>query len=443
MQINFKPTPKQAEAYVKLHDRVTKYLLFGGGAGGGKSWHGCEWLLEMCLAFPGVKYYIGRNKLKDIMGSTYITFQKVCKFHNIPRDWWKLNGQYSYIEFKNGSRIDLLDLKYNPSDPLYEDMGSTEYTSGWIEEAGEVHFNAFDTLKSRIGRHLNKEYDIPSKMFITCNPKKNWLYIKFYKLWKEGKLPEKYFFIQSLYNDNEHTAAEYEDNLSDIDDVSKKQRLMFGDWEYDDDPALLFNYDKIIDIFTNEAERGRKYLTIDVAGKGEDKTVLTYWDGLFVTKIEKVNILTSDQLDAKLKENNIPRSQCIADEDGVGFGLVHNTKGIKGFVNGSSPIKSQSEKKKYEQNYSNLKGQCWFLLANYVNNGKIGCYDKIPEDDKKLLIEDLEIMKEVDIEKDGKKSVIKKEDIKAIIGRSTDHGDSMMMRMYFELNKTSIMVRSG
>src|SRR5205823_668645 len=92
---------------------------------------------------------------------------KVCSFHHIPASDFKYNGQDHYIQFANGSRIDLLDLKFLPRDPLYERYGSAEYTDGWIEEAGEVHFAAFDTLKSRIGRHLNDQYGLIPKMLIT------------------------------------------------------------------------------------------------------------------------------------------------------------------------------------------------------------------------------------------------------------------------------------
>src|SRR3990167_5845122 len=169
------PTKKQHEAWEALK---TKDIIFlGGGAGGGKSWWLCETRLVNSYFYPGYRSFIGREELKRLMQSTFITWNKVCKFHNIPFDDWKLNGQYNYIEFKNGSRIDLLDLKYTPSDPMFERFGSLEYTGGCIEEAGEIHFMAFDVLKGRIGRQLNKEYNLfPPKMLLTCNPTQNWLY---------------------------------------------------------------------------------------------------------------------------------------------------------------------------------------------------------------------------------------------------------------------------
>ena len=40
IQPTIRPLPKQNLAWTKLLDNETKYLLFGGGAGGGKSWLG-------------------------------------------------------------------------------------------------------------------------------------------------------------------------------------------------------------------------------------------------------------------------------------------------------------------------------------------------------------------------------------------------------------------
>ena len=177
----------------------TLNFLYGGAAGGAKSWTGAVWLLFMCLCYPGSKWFIGRAELKRITQSTLITFYKVCNQYGVDDTLYKYNGQYNYIEFFNGSRIDLLDLQYKPGDPLYERYGSIEYTGGWIEEGGEVNFGAYDTLKTRIGRHLNNELGLRRKLFITCNPKKNWMYDTFYKPDKKGNCPNICTTLLALY----------------------------------------------------------------------------------------------------------------------------------------------------------------------------------------------------------------------------------------------------
>jgi hypothetical protein len=436
MQIN--PTIKQEQAWMKLEDKETKYVIFGGAAGGGKSWLICEWLLAKCIQYPGSKWFIGREELKRLMSSTYITFLKVCSFHNISKDSWNLNGQYNYIEFVNGSRIDLLDVKFLPSDPLYERFGSLEYTGGAIEEAGEVDFLAFDVLKSRIGRHLNKEFGIPSKILITCNPKKNWLYQTVYKPWKNKELPPEYAFIQALYGDNKHTALDYGSNLAEIKDNANRERLMYGNWEYDDDLNNLIEYDAIVDLFTNTVEQSRdKYLTADIARYGQDKTVIYLWEGFKIYKhfvYEKQGLdQTVISIRSLLENEQIPYSHCIADEDGVGGGIIDNLRGIKGFVNNSVALDNPKTFKK--ENYANLKTQCYYLLAEKINHRGIAIKSYDPEMKIKL-IEELEQVKSKDLDKEQKLKIVPKEEVKEKLGRSPDYADALMMRMWFELTTT-------
>jgi len=448
MEININPTPKQALAWLKLEDKKTKFILFGGGAGGGKSWCGCEWLIKNCLAYPGTRWFIGREELKRIMASSFITFIKACKYHKIPRNLWHYNGQNNYIVWYNGSRIDFLDLKKLPSDPLYERIGSIEYTGGWLEEAGEIEFDAFDTLKTRIGRCLNDEYDLFPKLFITCNPKQNWLFNYFYLPWEKDELPKDYCFIQSLYGDNPYTSQKYEEMLKSIKNIATKKRLKEGDWHYDDDPFRLFDYERIIDIYTNEAKRGTRYCIIDVAGKGRDKTVIGIWDGLFLEKVIVMENISNTELDVILKKYRVSRSNCLIDEGGVGFGLVKDMPGVRGFVSNASPInpkeylKEGSKDKITMMNYQNLKTQCWFLLSEYVKNGLIGAYRELPEEDKKLLTEDLQQMSQVKADQDKKLQVTPKEEVMKNIQRSTDRGDMLMMRMWYEIKplKTSTRI---
>ena len=58
---------------------------------------------------------------------------------------------------------------------------------------------------------------------------------------------------------------------------------------------------------------------------------------------------------------------------------------------------------------------------------------KIPEEYKKLIIEDLEQIKLKNLGKDQALQVLTKEELKELLGRSTDCGDALMMRMFFEL----------
>ena len=101
---------KQEQALKILTDNEHSEFLYGGAAGGAKSWTGAAWLLFMCLAYAGTKWFIGRAELKRITQSTLITFYKVCSQYGVDDTLYKYNGQYNFIEFYNGSRIDLLDL---------------------------------------------------------------------------------------------------------------------------------------------------------------------------------------------------------------------------------------------------------------------------------------------------------------------------------------------
>lgn len=436
-----RPTGKQHLAWTLLQDKVSKFILFGGAAGGGKSWLGCEWLMVFCFMYPGTKWFIGREELKRLRESTLLTFFKVLNHHGIPQEYYKYNGQDNYILFTNGSRIDLLDLRANPSDPLFERYGSAEYTGGWIEEGGEVDFHAFDTLKSRIGRHLNDKYGLLGKILITANPKKNWLYAYFYKPWRAGTLAPGYAFVQSLVDDNPYMESAYRDNLLTIADQSKKQRLLFGNWEYDDDPTALIAYEYMVDMFTNTVEDdGRRYLICDVARYGRDKTVLAYWEGLTWKETFVYEKQGIDQTAFKIKEiankKVIPYSHILVDEDGVGGGVVDSLRGVVGFVANATPFDNAKGER---DNYQNLKAQCAYKLAEYINGHRIAVKTE-DEQMKQLLVEELEQIKSKDSDKEKRLAIIGKDVIKEVLGRSPDYSDTMLMRMFFEIKPP---VRSG
>lgn len=437
--LQLKPSVKQDIALQYLADRETLALLYGGGAGGGKSWLLCEWILSQGLAYPDTKYFIAREKLKVLKQTTLITFFKVCKFHGLKKGiHYGYNSQMGVISLYNGSTVDLLEIKLNPSDPMFEDLGSLEYTQGAIDEAGETVFGAFDTLKSRVGRHNNDKYNIPPKILLTANPKKNYLYTMFYKPAKTGMdYNPKYKFLASLVDDNPYIESSYKDNLREIKDISKRQRLLLGDWEYENDPHALIKYDNIIDLFTNPIpeDTENKFVSVDIARLGGDKVVFYLWHGLKMVKKKtfKKQKLTTTAKDLRefLQEHQVPYSHCIVDEDGVGGGVVDMLEGVKGFIANSIPFDNPATGK--PDNYRSLKDQCGYKLAEYINGHKLAVDADGDEEFREYLIEEIEQIKQKDIDTDEKKrQLVPKSEIKEIIGRSPDYSDALMMRMYFE-----------
>lgn len=458
-----KPSEKQYLAYKILWDKATSFLLYGGSAGGGKSWLGCEWLLTNCYNYPGTRWFIGRRERTRLMSTSYITWQKVCKWHGIPDTDWKLNGQYNYIEFiaghAKGSRIDLIDLAFKPADPEYSRLGSLEFTGGWIEEADEVELMCFDILKARVGRQLNKEYGLfPAKLLLTCNPTDGWLYRIFYKPHKEGNLAHDYAFIKALYSDNPHTKEYYGQQLSLISDDRTRARLMEGNWEYSSSDMAIMKLDAIIDLFTNpiaSADMNRR-LTGDIARFGSDRTVLGTWRGWDLYQVvefskQGLNKTREDIRSISIREQ-IPYASIVLDEEGLGGGLVDEMQGVLGFKGNRSAILKPDDEveettklyknmpKSYlnKNNYRNLRTQCYFLLGEMVNNHKMSISaESLTEMQKQAIIEELQQIKRVETSPDAPLQITPKEEVQEALGRSPDYADMIMMRVLFDILKVA------
>lgn len=425
---------KQLEAIMVLTDSTTTELVYGGGANGGKSWLGCTWLAENCRHYPGTRWFIARENLKDIRGSTFETWHKVCKKLGIPRNSWKFNGTDNYIRFTNGSRIDFLDCKLMPSqDPDFERLGSYEFTGGWVEEGSQLVSKAYEILKSRVGRHLNDFYGIIRKVLVTCNPKRNWIFNDFIKPLREGILATTKKFIQALVDDNTFREAGSKEQLEAMKSEVDRRRLLLGDWDYEDDPGMLTDYETLIDLFTNEHVKnvsGEKYITVDVARYGSDKTRIGVWIGgqlIEVVTLKGSSIPnTAEQVKAIEKRYGVRRSCVAIDDDGVGGGVADLLPNCVPFVNGSKPIERPGE------NASNLKSQCGFEMADRVNQGDI--FVTCGAEDKQELVEDLlAMLRQRNVDGDGKKSLVPKDEVKRALGRSPDLGDMFVMRGYFFL----------
>ena len=439
----FEATDKQIEALGVLDDLITTEMVYGGAAGGAKSFLGCAWLILSCHRYHESRWLLGRAVLKQLKQSTLLTFFDVCKKMQLKKGIdYSYNEQSGIIHFHfTGSEIYLKDLAHYPSDPEYDSLGSTEYTGGFIDEASQITEKAKNVVISRL-RYKIDEYGVIPKLLMTCNPSKNFLYTEFYKPWKAGELPAGKSFIMAKVEDNPFLSDAYIKNLRTLDKNSQ-ERLLKGNWEYDDDPSALIEFDAITDIFTNTADTpdpalkdnlGRailderpRYIVCDVARFGEDRTVITVWKGWECIKVfvyKKTSTTTvANLIKEKAKEFNVPASHIIVDEDGIGGGVKDQLYGIKGFIANTRAARGE--------NYTNLKSQCTYFMSKKIMSREVAVRMQNP-DMKQMLMSELEQWKAKDIDKDGKLAIVSKDDIKQAIGRSPDLADCIMMRGAFE-----------
>lgn len=432
LHFNSNGNQKQKQCFLAWADPAIEEILYGGAKGGGKSFVGASMIFADAFMYPQTHYFIARKQLNDIRKFTIPTIHEVLDGWGIHQKAYTYNGQDSYFELYNGSRVYLLDCKYIPSDPLYQRLGSMQMTRGWIEEGGEFEYDSYANLKISIGRWKNDLYDLKGKLLITANPAKNFLYKNFYTPHKNGQLEGWRKFIQALPYDNKMLSPDYIKNLERTLKGAEKQRLLGGFWEYDDDPTALCDYDKILDVFKNDhIEQGEKFITADIARFGSDLAVVGVWSGfnLFEIYTFETSKTTDIQnlINVLRNKHQIPKTNCIADEDGVGGGVIDNT-GIQGFVNNARPYEENDNK----TNYRNLQTQCLYKLAEKINSNEIYISAEISEKQTEMIIEELEQIKS-DNADNQKLSVINKEKVKQAIGRSPDFRDMLLMRMFFEL----------
>ena len=441
-------------------------ILYGGSAGSGKTRLGCTWQILRRLKYAGTRSVIGRSKLDTLKKTTLKTFLDVAKDLGLKAGkHYTLNQQSNTIIFFNESEIILKDMFAYPSDPDFDDLGSLEITDYFLDEIGEIVEKAQTVLHTRVRYKLtyfcrdcsaggldqgevtryelieetgkqkavewlckscgNKSRGLIPKGLGTCNPCKGYVYNEYYLKAKNNELPSHRAFVQALPTDNHHLPESYLESLRRLPEYDRK-RLYEGNWEFDDDSDKLFNTFNLNQMFRNEiVGDGTFYITGDIARFGRDKTILIVWNGwTIVEMVELVRsgiVETSTRIQELVKQYNVRLSNVLLDEDGVGGGAVDITK-ARGFMNGSKAVHSDK--------YVNLKTECYYKLAEVIENGKLSI---LAASNKERIIKELETIKRYRSDADSKNRVTPKEEIKRIHGFSPDIADSMMMRAYFDL----------
>lgn len=262
------------------------------------------------------------------------------------------------------------------------------------------------------------------------------------------------FIPGSIYDNKKllQVNPEYLGNLHALDDESK-QRYLYGNWKVKLDSLCLCTANAIDDMFdtTRTTDGHEGFITCDASGHGRDFTVIFVWRGWTVIDVVIMRITDGpeihDEIERLRQKHNIVRRNVAVDSDGVGNHTVKRGN-YTPFHGGRSPMYNREAKK--TENYYNLKTQCYYLVADKINRGELtvklygdNCHiDGIQTrkmkvkgllmDVSELIKQDLRAIKRKD-NGDGKISINTKDDQKAILGRSPDFSDTLMMRVLFFL----------
>lgn len=258
--------------------------------------------------------------------------------------------------------------------------------------------------------------------------------------------PEWEAFHFTSWDNPNFSRVELEKAKAEMDADTYRQEIMA---EYVDNAGSLFRYTALVDMFSNTITKSNeKYLIVDIADDGSDKTVFSFWQGLELYRVESFQRLNTEAIIGQIREyaaqERIPFSQISVDAIGVGAGVASSSllDGIVGYKSSYGAIRTDADPTRLPNvhylkdaplitEYKNLRSQCIFTLADLVNNHNIACR-VLDVRIKEHIIEELALYQDAS-KGDGKRFATPKEDIVALIGRSPDLSDILIMRMYFEI----------
>ena len=427
--VEIKLTENQQKAFDVLMDDYHTAVWYGWWAWWGKTFLWMIWLWRMCNQYPWVRYALVRDTIKNIKQTSVVSLEEFYQKYDIPEDMrGKLNNVSNIIKFPNKSEILLREWCYLPQDPLYNRFWSLELTWAFVEESAECPYDGIEILQTRVWRFRNEMYGIKGKVLETFNPNPWHVYERYYL----GRHPrwDEAVFIPSLVYSNNFIDKWYIENLEKSSELTKR-RLLYWEWNFDNNSWMLFRKWDIDKLKTNESHWDQYFLICDVARFGKDTTRLNLWRGNTSVRVYTYAKSSVEDIKTTIRliqnQYEIEDRNIVIDADWVWWWVVDWIEYSTGFINNSKPIDTWAK-----QNYANLKSQCAFLLQEKVQKWEIAVkWEHLDADkDWELLVQEMlnTYIDEKSI--DWKTRIEPKEKMKQRINRSPDILDTFIMRMY-------------
>lgn len=259
-----------------------RYLFYGGGIRGGKTFACLISLILLCRLFPGSKWYVIRKSFPTLQETSIPALEKIL---GKSRRWrWNRDKSNYYVEYQNGSRIFFAGEDF-ARDPKMQWLLGLECNGFFLEQVEELQSLTLDMCISRAGSwYLEK---MPTPLILgSFNPTLTWVRDKIFLPHQEGTLEAPYFYMAASPDDNPFVTDEQRAGWSHMADALQQQ-FIEGSWDfekasnvfafafdeqhhhrevnYDDDRPLFLSFDFNVEPITclaNQHEKGEFIHTV-------------------------------------------------------------------------------------------------------------------------------------------------------------------------------------
>ncbi|EJV1483618.1 PBSX family phage terminase large subunit [Enterobacter hormaechei] len=364
---------KMSEWRRTMRELTTKYhrvKCLRGGRGSGKSWRVAEALIQLAVRYD-LRFLCLRRVQKSIDASSHKLLSDTIRRLGYESDFTVTNNA---IRAKSGAEFRFLGFQSN--------LDSIKSIEGvdicWVEEAHAISAEAWETLAPTLRRD-------DAECWVTFNPAFAWdeTYVRYVLNAEDDWFVEEVnwyhnpYFNQTLDKERLYTLKYYPDRYDNI----------WNGVPVSDLPGAVVNRGHLEKLIVKPDSKlakacctGVKTAVLDVADDGDDDSVLSFFNGRFLYRMERLKARDTVQL-AQQALKLATEEGCealIYDSVGVGSGVKgelnkHEDSEIefRKFVAQGEVLRKSARYRggrKNEETFHNLRAQAWWAYRDAVND---------------------------------------------------------------------------
>ena len=258
-----------------VRDYTTRFNVYYGGAGSGKSHFVMQKVLLKCLQYKRKLLVVRKvgNTLKDSVWAMALKL-----LYQMPAVIKSINKSDFTIELINGTVM--LFKGFDDPEKIKSIEGITDIV---VEEASELTEDDFDQLNLRLRANSGM-----LQIHLMFNPvsKANWVYKRFF----ENGTPEDTVIIHTTYKDNPHLPKEYIDSLMRLERTNPAYFKIYVLGAFATLDKLVFPV-KTVRIISAEEVKGLPFWIGMDFGYTNDPTAITWG---YVDQVNKILYITGE-----------------------------------------------------------------------------------------------------------------------------------------------------